>query len=274
MNKKYFVFGDKTELSKEERERIRIDQERRLKEGDDYENQEAKRRLAEEDNLVHVEDRIVVKVDMKGKDSHTFESGLTIRRERNFNNFNRRETQPVNAIVISGEGIPKNAEILVDHNAFHETNRVNDYKNRFEKEDSDRVRYFSLPRYECYAWRLGAGGWTPIYPFEFGLMVFEPYRGVLQGIEPKVVKDTLYVLSGELKGSVVKTLKGCNYIIVYQDLNGRENYLLTFRPFGDTKRKMEEEAVAILHDETKKVKNGELLVGFSVSDAKPLNELV
>ena len=230
--------------------------------------------LLEEDNLVHVDNRIVVKVDMKSKDSHTFASGLVIRRERNFNNFNRRETQPVNCIVISGDGIPKDAEILVDHNAFHETNRVNDYKNSFESEDSEIVRYYSLARYECFAWRTGESDWVPLYPFQFGLRVFQPYKGLLDGIEPQPLKDTLYVLSGDLKGTVVKTVKAADYVIIFQERTGREGSLLVFRPNGDEKRKLEEEAIAILHSETKKVISGELLIGFTIQDAKQLKDIV
>lgn len=271
MNKKYFVFGDKTESSKETLEQIRQSSEQVLLGGDLDLEQRVKARLAEDDSLVHREGRVVVKVDTKSKDSHTFESGLTIRRERKFNDFNRRITQPTNSWVISGEGIPKGAELLVEHNAFHETNRINDYKNTFESEESDRVRYFSLETRECYAWRVGAGDWTPIYPYEFALRVIKPYKGKLHNIEPEVLKDTLYVVSGDLKGNVVKTLKGCDYQLVFQELNGREGNLICFRPNGDSKLKMEEEAIAILHKETEQVNSGELLIGYEVKDAKKLN---
>lgn len=267
---KHFVFGGKKEISKETITQIQIEGESLLKTGDEVLNEKAKNKLKEEDFLTHVEGRVVVKLDIENKNSHTFESGLTIRRERKFNEFNRRITQPVNVIVISGEGIPKGAELLIDHNALHETNRINDYKNSFELEDSDRVRYFSIERYECYAWRMGEGEWKPIPPFEFALRVIKPYKGVLHGVEPEILKDTLYVTSGKLKGKVVKTLKACDYQIVFQELNGREGNLICFRPFGDEKRKMEEEAIAILHHETEQVNNGKLLVGISVSDCKPL----
>jgi len=272
MNKKHFVFGESNPLSKEALNEIRQSGEQILLSGDLEVEERVKAKLAEDDDLIHAEGRVIVKLDIKNKDSHTFESGLTIRRERNFNNFNRRETQPVNCLVISGDSIPKGAELLVEHNAFHETNRINDYRNSFESEESDRVRYFSLATYECYAWRLGTGDWTPIYPHEFALRVIKPYKGVLQGIEPEVLKDTLYVTSGDLKGNVVKTLKGCDYELVYQEVTGREGHLICFRPNGDTKRKLEEEAIAILHEETEQVNKGELLVGYSTSDAKTLKE--
>jgi len=274
MNKKHFVFGFNEKPTKEQVKLSRESQEQILLRTDIEDTEKAKRKLAEEDNLVHVDGRVVVKVDVESKNSHTFESGLTIRRERKFNEFNRRITQPTNCWVISGEGIPKGAELLVEHNALHETNRINDYKNAFENEGSDRVRYFSLERYECYAWRMGVGEWTPIYPFEFGLRVFKKYAGSLVGIEPTVLKDTLFVTSGTLKGNVVRTLKGCDYEIIFLNELGREGHLICFRPTGDEKRKLEEEAICILHDTTEQVNNGELLVGYSLSDCKPLKELI
>lgn len=274
MSKHFIVNPSKEALSKEEVAKIQASSEQVMVEWDDMVAKKSMEKFLEEDFLIHTEGRIVVKVDMKSKDSHTFESGLTIRRERNFNNFNRRETQPVNCIVISGEGIPKGAEILVDHNAFHETNRINDYKNSFESEDTDRIRYFSLERYECFAWRFENDNWTPLYPFEFGLRIFQPYTGKLENIEPQKMKDTLYVLTGELKGNVVKTLKGCDYEIIYLDKNGRDSSLIVFRPMGDSVRKLDEEAIAILHEVTEKVNSEEYLVGYEIKDAKPLKENV
>ena len=68
---------------------------------------------------------------------------------------------------------------------------------------------------------------------------------------------------------MVKTLVACDYQIIYQGKNGREENLIRFRPMGDPKNKREEEAIAILNDETKKVLSGEYLIGFTTSDAKP-----
>jgi len=268
MNKKHFVFGFDTKLSKEQKAEIRESEEQRLLRKDIEETEKAKIQLAATDSLVHTEGRIIVKVDVDSKNSHTFEGGLTIRRERKFNEFNRRITEPTNCWVISGEGIPKGAELLVEHNAFHETNRINDYKNAFENEGSDRVRYFSLSLHECYVWRVGDGEWQPLPPFQFALRVFKPYTGVLENIAPTLVKDTLFVTSGELKGNVVKTVKAADYCIIFQTEMGNEGQLILFRPYGDSKRNLEEEAIAILHTETELVHNGILLVGVEVKNCK------
>lgn len=271
MSKYFLINPRKGESDKKDIAAIRERSETLLKYGDSILEEESKNKFQQEDTLIHTEGRYVVKVDMKYKDSWRFENGQEIRYERNFNNFNRRETQPVNAIVISGEDVPKGAELLVDHNALHETNRINDYKNEFEYEGSERIRYFSIPYYECYAWRVGGSDWTPIWPFEFGLRLFKPYEGVLENIDPTVMKDYMYVVSGELAGNVVKTIKATDYQIIYQDLNGRENYLICFRPNGNTKTLLEPEAIAIMHDLTDDVNEGRILVGYSIKDAKPLN---
>jgi hypothetical protein len=270
---KYFIIGGKTELSKEEIDGIRQREEAVLHGMDIKSDVKSKSKLEEEDNLIHVQGRIVCKLDSDYKNFYKFQSGLVIRRERKYNEFNRRITQPVNCVVISGDGIPKNAEILVEHNALHETNRINDYKNSFELEDSDRIRYYSISTAECFAWRIDDGPWTPIESFEFALRLFVPYKGPLVGVEPKQVKDTLYVTSGEFKGKVVRTLKGCDYEIIYSEKLGVEGNLICFRPNGDGKN-LEPEAIAILGAETKQVMKGELLIGYEIKNAKLLNEFI
>jgi hypothetical protein len=220
--------------------------------------------LSKEDNLTHVGGKVVVKVDIDGKDSWVFESGERIEYRRRFNNFNKRQTEPVNAIVISGEGMQKGAEILIDHKAIHDSARIFDYK-----DDNSTVQYYSIQNEMCFAWYdEDKKEWQPIRPYEFGLNVFSPYKGLIQGLPPTQMKDTLFVLTGELKGQVVKTIVASSYTIVFQDRNGREGNIIRFRPFGDPKTKREEEAIAILHPETDKVLSGELLVGVAIKDCK------
>jgi len=217
--------------------------------------------------LNHTFGRVVVRVNTESKNYHTFQNGVTIRRERNFNEFNRRVTQPSNAEVVSGEGIPVGSEILINHNSTHDTNRIYGYKSI-----SPDVKYFSIPEYDCFAWRNGDGGFNPMKHFDFALRVFKPYTGHLVGLPHHEYKDILYVTTGELKGSVVQTLKGCDYTIVYQEKNGREGNLIRFRPFGNPIEKREEEAIAVLNDFTDKVNSGELLVGVDIKDCKKINE--
>jgi len=68
----------------------------------------------------------------------------------------------------------------------------------------------------CFAWHDGKD-WQPLKPFDFALRIFKPYKGAIQGIEPTLINDTLFVTSGELKGKAVKTIKASDYQIVFQN---------------------------------------------------------
>lgn len=224
-------------------------------------------KLASEDNLTHIEGRVVVKIDIDSKDSWTFESGQKIEYKRRFNNFNQREASPVNCHVISGEGINKGAEILVHPNAIHESNRIYDYK-----DSNDTIRYYSILNEMCFAWHDG-NEWKPIEPFEFALRVYKQYEGVISNIDPEVIKNVLFVTTGEYKNKAVKTLVACDYEVIFQGRNGREQSLIRFRPSGDPKTKREEEAIAILDDITEGVLSGKYLVGYTISNAKTIQEI-
>lgn len=224
--------------------------------------------------LKAVSGRVIVSVDLEGKNSHKFANGTVIRIERQVDNFNKRQTEPVNAIVIDAEHIPKGAEILIGHNALHDVNRIFDYKPLSGEEVASDIKYYSLPESECFFWRTGTGEWKPIPPYETALRVFKPYTGALSNIPHQQLKDTLYVTSGELKGQVTKTVKAADYEIIFNNEKGQEERKIRFRPFGDEKNNREEEAVAILGKETEMINKGLLLIGLSVSDCKPLNELI
>lgn len=222
-----------------------------------------------------VQDRVIVSVNMEEKNSHQFADGTKIRLERNWNNLDQKYTQPVNGVVISGDGIPEGAEMLISHNSTHPTNEIFNFKNLSGSEIASDIKYFSVPIGECFAWRKGEGEWHPMPNFDFALCVFEPYDGVLTGIQPTKLNDVLYVLTGKYKGNVVLTLKGCDYEIIYQEkTTGREGNIIRFRPDGNEKEQRDPEICAILHSETEKVKSGKLLVGLNTSDCKPLNSYI
>ena len=225
-------------------------------------------------SLKHIEGRIIVAVDHESKNSHRFSDGTVIRLERDWNNLNRRETQPTNAIVISGANIPKGSEILIHHNAPSDTNRINNYSKLSGKETGSDIKHYSITEEQCFLWKDANNTWQPIPPYETALRVFVPYNGILEGIEPKALKNVLYVTSGEWEGKVVTTLDACDYVIVFQDVNGQEGNLIRFRPNGDEKNNREPEAIALMNEITDKVKKGKYLVGITTKDAKPIKELV
>ena len=218
--------------------------------------------------LQAVEGKVIISVDLESKNSHTFSDGTKIRLERQYNNLNRRETHPVNATVISGEGMNSGSQILIHPNMTHETYRIYDYAPLSGTIEGSDIKYYSIPEEQCYAW-LDGDTWKPLKNFDFALRVYIPYVGLIDGIEPTLVKDVLYVTTGEFKGKVVHTLKSCDYEIIFQGSNGQEDRLIRFRHFPDQEHEREE-VIAVDEYLTKKVNNKELIIGLSPLKAKPI----
>lgn len=222
--------------------------------------------LSKEHTLKAVDGKVIVQVDVESKNFWTFENGQKIRYERQFDNFNRRQTEPVNAIVIDGENIKAGSEILIHPNAIADHHQIHNYR----REESD-IKYYSIPIEMCFIYRED-NEWLPIEPYEKALRVYKPYEGVLENIKPALLKDTLYILTGNYKGLCCRTLKASDYEIIFQDTNGKEGRLLRCRPDGDEKHKREPEVIAIDHALTELINKGKILIGLSESDAKPINE--
>jgi hypothetical protein len=214
------------------------------------------------------ENRVIIKVDLESKNSHTFKDGTKIKLERVYDNFNMRYVKPVNAEVVNAKEIPVGSEILIHHNATHDTYKIFNYQRPTAEASSD-MQYFSIPIEECFMWRDKKGStWNALNNFITGLRIFEPYTGFLEGVEPALVKNKIYVTSGELEGNVVGTVISSDYEIIYQDDDGTEGKIIRLRyyPEGNDRN----EVISIEHELTNKVKNGELLVGYNTSDAKKL----
>jgi len=215
--------------------------------------------------LKYVQGKVIISVDLESKNSHTFEDGTKIRLERQWNNLNKRETHPVNAIVISGEGMKSGSQILIHPNMTHDTYKIHDYAPLSGQVEGSDIKYYSIPEEQCYAW-LDGDEWKPLKNFDFALRVFIPYTGPIDGIEPSMVKDVLYVSTGEFKGKVVHTLKSCDYEIIFQGTNGREERLIRFRHFPGQEHEREE-VIAVDEYLTKRVNNKELIVGLTPTNA-------
>jgi len=224
----------------------------------------AQKALEKECTLKHVHGRVIVKVDMQSKNRHTFANGLTIRRERAFNNFNFREVNPSNCIVVDAENIPKGAEILVDYTTIHDSYRIFSYDS-----GSNDIQYYSVEEVYCYGWKDESGVWQPLKNCEFGLRVYKPYEGRISHITPERIKDHLYCTTGELKGKVVHTLRGSDYCVVFQGTDGKEDNLIRFKHSSDPNFETEE-VICINNDLTEQVHNNKLYVGLTAEKAKPL----
>ena len=214
--------------------------------------------------------RVIIKVDLESKNSHTFKDGTKIKLERVYDNFNMRYVKPVNAEVVDAKDIPAGAEILIHHNATHDTYKIFNYQRPTTEASSD-IQYFSIPIEECFMWREGKGSiWNALNNFVTALRIFKPYKGMLQGIEPEVMNNKLYITSGELKGRAVNTVISSDYEIIYQNDDGTEGRIIRLRYFPDGNDR--NEIIAINDNMTELVENGDLWVGYSKSDAKQLKE--
>ena len=129
------------------------------------------------------ENRVIIKVDLESKNSHTFKDGTKIKLERVYDNFNMRYVKPVNAEVVSAKDIPTGSEILIHHNATHDTYKIFNYQRPTAEASSD-MQYFSIPIEECFMWRSEKGSmWNPLNNFITGLRIFEHilvfYKGLI-----------------------------------------------------------------------------------------------
>jgi hypothetical protein len=218
--------------------------------------------------LIAPSNRVIIKVDLESKNSHTFKDGTKIKLERVYDNFNMRYVKPVNATVVAAKDIPEGAEILIHHNATHDTYKLFNYLKPTAEASSD-IQYFSIPIEECFLWRNGQNeAWQPLNNFITGLRIFEPYTGFLEGIPPALIKNKIYITSGELTGKVATTLISSDYEIIYQNDDGTDGRIIRLRYYNDGNER--NEIIAIDHSLTDRVLNNEVLIGYSISDAAKL----
>ncbi len=271
MSKHFVINESKVEISKEDILDISNREEKVLKDAYDKNRELTKKRLNPFDvDLKHTENRIIIVIDLNYKNRHTFSDGTEIYLGRQFNNLDRKHTEPVNAWVIDGEGIPKGAEILIHPNAICDAHKINGYES-ISNEQANSVRYYSIEVTSAFLWREGTEQWQPLKGFATALRVFKPYSGLIEGILPTQIKDILYLTSGEYEGQVVGTLKSCDYEIIYMGGSGKEERVIRLRHYEGFDHDREEITV-LRHDLTEQLKEGKLLIGLSPNDCKKINE--
>lgn len=221
--------------------------------------------------LKHVEKRIIIKADKDGKNWHTFSDGKKIRLEREFDNLDKKHTSQVLGEVVSGEYVPTGAMILFHHNAIHPVNQIFNHAQLSGEEIASGVELFSFREDECYLWKMPEDKeWKPLRGFATALRVFTPYEGSFEGVLPEKVKEVLYITSGEFKGKVCHCLKASDMPIIFNNDNGVEDTIIRVRHFEGDVLHEREELIAVDLALTKKVKKGELYVGITPKDCKPL----
>jgi hypothetical protein len=208
--------------------------------------------------------RCLLKCDLDFKNNHTFKDGTTIRLERNVENLNYRETMPVQAECIEENGVvPFGAIVLCHHNSFHPTNQVFNSLSLSGEEIASGVSIYSIPLSECFLWKTkDMKEWDGVKGYAIAERVFQPYNGIIEGILPTKIKDSLYVKTGYNKGKVVRTLKSCDYEIVFRNEEGQEERIIRFRT-SYPEHNEREEVLFIDEELTKKVLKGEILVGLN-----------
>jgi hypothetical protein len=263
MNKKHHVFIEDKKVTKKQIQEI--EQRKSKSFNKQYENVKKinDEQLKKEIDLKHTHGRVIISIDMEAKNTHKFSDGTQIYVGKQFNNLNRRETHPVNAYVISAEGIPKGSEILIHPNATHDSNRIFSFG-----DDLSDIKYFSINENECYLWRDNSE-WKPLKGFATGLRVYKEYKGPILGIENEQVKNVLYITSGEYEGQVVHTLKACDYEIIFMGKDGVEDRIIRCRHF-ENEINEREELICIDKELTASVKKGDLLIGINQNNAKSI----
>jgi len=217
--------------------------------------------------LKAVDKRVIMFVDIEGKNSHTFSDGTVLKLQRDYNNFNKRYTMPVNGIVIDSEYIPQGASVIFHHNSVHDVNRIFNYEG-LTKESSSDVKVYSIPENECYLWKgKYSSDWEPCKGFATGFRVFKPYIGVFEGIKPTIIPKKMFITSGEYTGKVVITLPAADYEMIFQGENGQEERVIRCRHFECAEHEREE-IIGIDFEATNKVESGEWLIGIDVNDCK------
>ncbi len=264
---KHFVINPKIErLSKEN---ITAIAEEKIKHSSDSwtkREQVAEAAFKKEVPLKCVYGRVVLKVNTEAKNEHRFANGTIIRRERKFNNFNFREVNPSSGVVISSDNMPTGAEVLFDYTCMTDSYRIFSCNS-----GSEDVLYYSIKETDCFAWRMGNEEWKPAKECEFGLRVFKPYEGILLGIEPKVIKNVMYITTGKLKGNICQTIRASDYQIIFNGDDGKEANLIKI-VHSEKENFDKEEIILINHELTEQLKNNKLLIGLSPTDCKILNE--
>ena len=219
--------------------------------------------------LKPVSGRVIISIDSEYKNSHTFSNGLKIRLEREWDNLNRREVAPVNAIVLEAENIPIGAEVIVHHNSNHPVHELFNYKKLDGLGIASNIKHYSIPETDCYLFRMG-DKWLPCKGFATALRCYIPYSGVLENIKPTRLKSRLLITSGEFKDKVCIVEHGADYQMVFQGIDGREVNVIRLRHFEDIEAEREE-IMAIDHFYTNEYLNGRLLVGLSAEHCELIN---
>jgi len=174
-------------------------------------------------NILAMPNRVLVKVPMDLKEFYQLADDVKLFWPRWINNFDGREDNPVNGVVVNGEGLEEGVEVLLEHNATHESNEIFDSDYPLEP----NFKLFSVAVTEVLLWRYK-------YDKEDKLKGWQLYRNVMIVsnlfihrksiiiLEPEQIKNRVFVLRGQYENKALIVAKAVAYTIVYQEANGRD----------------------------------------------------
>jgi len=213
--------------------------------------------------------QIIMKMDVTQKMKYRLTDDVTIQIEKGYN-FNLREDRSSMGYVIDGDSLPVGAKLLCHHLSIEESYRIWDESILTEEEKKEGFKVFSIPIDMAFCYMV-ENEWVPCKNFLITKRIFKPYNGVLVGIEPKVVKNRLFILKGvdewdgevtDLSNKVCIVTENSDYQIIWHDTDNREYSLIRTR---------HRELMGVDEGMTNQVKSGTLLVGYTVSDCEKLN---
>lgn len=206
---------------------------------------------------------VLVRMQLDNKEKYKFANGMEIQIMKGFD-FNKRIDSPSIGEVVDGI-IPTGAMCLLHHNSSHDSFKVFGYKNEAGKLIEN---LYSVAEDMVFCYKENGKEWQPMKDFLITLRIFKPYEGVLTGIEPKQIIQRLYCLSGKVsdykvEGKAIIVTKHSDYEIIFHQ-DGKPSSIIRTRL---------RECLGIDYDLTNEIKNGKLLIGNNLEDAKILNEI-
>lgn len=201
---------------------------------------------------------VIVRIMLDNKERYQLTEDIEILIQKGFD-FNRRIDAASFGVCIddADNEIPKGAEILIHHNASDPSYFIHDLS-------SEGKNVFSIPNDMCFVYRVNGGEWQPCKDFIISERIFQPYNGVIHGVEHNQLKKHLWVVKGNIEDAPTIENKAVfsgqhnDYEIIFHD-KGREASLI---------RSRKRDIFAIDDSITEKVKLGELLVGKNHKDAR------
>lgn len=215
--------------------------------------------------------RALIKMNLKQNAKYAFDSGVVIDLEHGFN-FNLREDRGTKGYIIDGCGLPEGTEVLVHYLSSEPQYLVSNEEILTEEEKTEGYKVFAIPEDNVFIYMDKNGEWKPCKEFLITTRIYKPYTGIMVGVEPQLVTNRMYVISGsddwddeqnDLSGKVLVTLDHADYEIIFYSKDNKEGRIIRTRT---------REIQAVDEFLTKKVKKGEYIIGRSPSEAKTLNQ--